>query len=190
MQHWREHIKGNKGVGIRQDLCSSRLTGSERKCEGLDRKKSPLGFVCGRGGWGGGRVYAQFSMQWVGTGQLQTPRSSLDEGMPSFSTLHPGGHWWHLNLKHTHHPVCGRGNWEKTQGKSPARIFRMTSRCGHRCKSAPIWGSPAGMCRETLAVPTLIPGTHVPGMTTGQLPSVGRRASEQFASMEAAFCQH
>lgn len=39
------------------------------------------------------------------------------------------------------------GTGEKMQRKSPARIFRMNSRCGHRCKSAPIWGNPAGMCQ-------------------------------------------
>lgn len=35
---------------------------------------------------------------------------------------------------------------ETMQRKALARIFRRSSRCGHRCKSSPIWSGPAGMC--------------------------------------------
>lgn len=88
MQHWRKHIKGDKGFGTRQDLCSSRLTGSERKCEGLDRKKSPLGCVYG----GRGReekAYAQFSMWSVGAEQFTRWGDAIFFYSPLWGTLVP-----------------------------------------------------------------------------------------------------
>lgn len=118
---------------------------------------------------------------------LQESLSDLASGVPSQVNSQRGHLLAFESQPHMPSLCVEGGTGEKTQRKLPARIFKMSSRCGHKCGASPLLFEAAKLvCVVTDNSASPCPGADVPDMTTGQLSSMGWRASGQLASHASA----